>query len=130
MLRRGDLAGSRALIGCTRPAYQYPVKSPPAGFSGQRRLRPGGLGCTALWRGQNGARGSWFGARRVETHKKAGDPVAAGDTIFTVYVENEAPTAGAAIHFVAEPTFPGRCSIQPSPGVDSHRALALIARGE
>jgi thymidine phosphorylase len=26
----------------------------------------------------------------VETHKKVGDPVAAGDTIFTVYVEDEA----------------------------------------
>jgi thymidine phosphorylase len=26
----------------------------------------------------------------VESHKKVGDPVAVGDTIFTVYVENEA----------------------------------------
>jgi thymidine phosphorylase len=26
----------------------------------------------------------------VETHKKVGDPVAAGDTLFTVYVEQEA----------------------------------------
>ncbi len=26
----------------------------------------------------------------VETHKKVGDPVAAGDTLFTVYVEEEA----------------------------------------
>ena len=26
----------------------------------------------------------------VETHKKVGDPVAAGDTMFTVYVEDEA----------------------------------------
>ena len=26
----------------------------------------------------------------VETHKKLGDPVAAGETLFTVYVEDEA----------------------------------------
>jgi thymidine phosphorylase len=26
----------------------------------------------------------------VETHKKVGDPVAAGDTLFTVYLEDEA----------------------------------------
>jgi len=32
----------------------------------------------------------------VETHKKVGDPVAAGDTIFTVYVEDEARLAPVA----------------------------------
>jgi thymidine phosphorylase len=29
----------------------------------------------------------------VESHKKVGDPVAAGDTMFTVYVEDEARLA-------------------------------------
>jgi thymidine phosphorylase len=32
----------------------------------------------------------------VETHKKLGDPVAAGDTLFTVYAEQEARLQPAA----------------------------------
>ena len=67
-------------------AGQIPVR----GLSGQRRLRPGGVGGAALGAGRTVPGEAVSAHAGVETHKKVGDPVAAGDTIFTVYVEDEA----------------------------------------
>jgi pyrimidine-nucleoside phosphorylase len=86
----GDLAWLESPQYLHRPAYQHSVKSPSAGFlsmvdchqlgwavqrSGAGRIVPGGVVSPHAG---------------VETHKKIGDPVAAGDTLFTVYVEQEA----------------------------------------
>jgi pyrimidine-nucleoside phosphorylase len=93
----GDLAWFDGPQQLHQPVYQYQVKSPSAGFlsvvdceqvgwavqrSGAGRTRPGeGVSAHA----------------GVETHKKVGDPIAAGDTLFTIYVEEEwrlEPVAG------------------------------------
>ena len=93
----GDLAWFDGPQQLHQPVYQYQVKSPSAGFlsvvdceqvgwavqrSGAGRTRPGeGVSAQA----------------GVETHKKVGDPIAAGDTLFTIYVEEEwrlEPVAG------------------------------------
>jgi pyrimidine-nucleoside phosphorylase len=85
----GDLAWFDSPQWLHRPAYQYQVKSPTSGFlsvidCGQVgwAVQRSGAGRTAPGEAVSAHAG-------VETHKKIGDPVAAGDTIFTVFVEQE-----------------------------------------
>jgi pyrimidine-nucleoside phosphorylase len=75
--------------GLHRPAYQYDVKSPSAGFLSV--LDCGQIG----WAVQRTGAGRIVPGEQVsahagiETHKKIGDPVAAGETLFTIFVEQE-----------------------------------------
>ena len=86
----GDLAWFDSPQWLHRPAHQHPVLSPSAGFLSS-------VDCDQVgWAVQRSGSGRTVPGERVsahagvETHKKIGDPVAAGDTLFTVYVEDEA----------------------------------------
>jgi pyrimidine-nucleoside phosphorylase len=86
----GDLAWFESPQWLHQPACQYQVKSPAAGFLSV--VDCGQVG----WAVQRSGAGRMVPGEAVsahagvETHKKLGDPVAAGDTLFTVYVEQEA----------------------------------------
>src|SRR5580658_1755644 len=82
----GDLDWFESPQWLHQPAYQYQVKSPSGGFlsvvdCGQIgwAVQRSGAGRTVPGEAVSAHAG-------VETHKKLGDPVAAGDPIFTVYV--------------------------------------------
>jgi len=86
----GDLAWFESPQWLHQPACQYQVKSPSAGFLSV-------VDCNQVgWAVQRSGAGRMVPGEAVsahagvETHKKVGDPVAAGDTLFTVYVEQEA----------------------------------------
>jgi pyrimidine-nucleoside phosphorylase len=86
----GDLAWFESPQWLHQPAFQYQVKSPSAGFLSV-------VDCNQVgWAVQRSGAGRMVPGEAVsahagvETHKKVGDPVAAGDTLFTVYVEQEA----------------------------------------
>jgi pyrimidine-nucleoside phosphorylase len=86
----GDLAWFDSPQRLHQPACQYQVKSPSAGFlsavdCGQIGWAVQGSGAGRMEPGE-----AVFAHAGVETHKKVGDPVAAGETLFTVYVEQEA----------------------------------------
>ncbi len=86
----GDLAWFESPQRLHQRACQYQVKSPSAGFlsavdCGQIGWAVQGSGAGRMEPGE--AVSAHAG---VETHKKVGDPVAAGETLFTVYVEQEA----------------------------------------
>ncbi len=72
-----------------RPAYEYAVKSPSAGYLSE--VDCGQIG----WAVQRTGAGRIVPGEKVsahdgvETHKKIGDPVAAGETLFTIFVEQE-----------------------------------------
>jgi pyrimidine-nucleoside phosphorylase len=85
----GDLAWFDSPQWLHKPAHQYPVKSPSAGFLSS-------LDCDQVgWAVQRSGAGRTVPGEAVsahagvETHKKLGDPVAAGETLFTVYVEDD-----------------------------------------
>jgi pyrimidine-nucleoside phosphorylase len=86
----GDLDWFESPQWLHQPAHQYQVKSPSAGFLSV--VDCGQIG----WAVQRSGAGRTVPGEvvsahaGVETHKKLGDPVAAGDTLFTVYVEQEA----------------------------------------
>ena len=79
-----------------RPAYQHPVKSSASGFLNS--VDCGQLG----WAVQRTGAGRIVPGEAVsahagiETHKKIGDYVQAGETIFTIYVQEEARLEGVA----------------------------------
>jgi pyrimidine-nucleoside phosphorylase len=86
----GDLAWFDSPQWLHRPTHQHPVLSPSAGFLSS-------VDCDQVgWAVQRSGAGRTVPGERVsahagvETHKKIGDPVAAGDTLFTVYLEDEA----------------------------------------
>jgi pyrimidine-nucleoside phosphorylase len=92
----GDLGWFESPRWLHQPAYQHPVKSSSTGFLAS-------VDCDQLgWAVQRSGAGRTVPGEAVsahagvETHKKVGDPVAAGDTIFTVYVEDEARLAPVA----------------------------------
>jgi hypothetical protein len=64
-------AGSRARNGCTSRLISTLSNPRPRAF-GQRRLRPGGVDCAALGRGQNCAWGSCVCARRRRDAQEGG----------------------------------------------------------
>jgi pyrimidine-nucleoside phosphorylase len=85
----GDLGWFDSPQWLHRPAHQHPVLSPSAGFLWS-------IDCDRLgWAVQRSGAGRTAPGEAVsahagvETHKKIGDPVAAGDTLFTVYLEDE-----------------------------------------
>jgi len=92
----GDLDWFESPQWLHQPAHRYQVKSPSAGFLSV--VDCGQIG----WAVQRSGAGRTVPGEKVsahagvETHKKLGDPVAAGDTLFTVYVEQEARLQPAA----------------------------------
>jgi pyrimidine-nucleoside phosphorylase len=83
-----------------RPPHQYPVKSPSAGFLSVVDCDQVGWAVQRSGAGRN-VPGEVVSAHAgVETHKKIGDHVAAGETLFTVYVEQDA-RAQAAIEILS-----------------------------
>jgi pyrimidine-nucleoside phosphorylase len=86
----GDLAWFESPRWLHQPAYQYQIKSPSAGYLAV--IDCGQVG----WAVQRSGAGRTVPGEAVsphagvETHKKVGDPVATGDTLFTVYAEQEA----------------------------------------
>jgi pyrimidine-nucleoside phosphorylase len=108
----GDLGWFESPRWLHQPAHQHPVRSTSAGFLASVdcdqvgwAVRRSGAGRTVPGEAVSAHAG-------VETHKKVGDPVAAGDTIFTLYVEDEArlPSVAATLNqcftLSAEPPAP------------------------
>ncbi len=92
----GDLAWFEGAEALHQPAAHYAVKSPEAGFLGA-------IDCDRVgWAVQRSGAGRMVPGEAVsphagvETHKKVGEPVTAGETIFTVYVEQESRLEGVA----------------------------------
>jgi pyrimidine-nucleoside phosphorylase len=73
-----------------QPAYQYQVKSPSAGYLSVVDCDQVGWAVQRSGAGRTAPGEAVSAHAGVETHKKIGDPVAAGEALFTVYVEQEA----------------------------------------
>jgi pyrimidine-nucleoside phosphorylase len=72
-----------------QPAHQYPVKSPVAGFLAAVDCGQIGWAVQRTGAGRTVPGEAVSPHAGVETHKKIGDPVAAGETLFTIYLEQE-----------------------------------------
>jgi pyrimidine-nucleoside phosphorylase len=72
-----------------RPAYQYAVKSPSTGYLSAVDCGQVGWAVQRSGAGRTLPGETVSAHAGVETHKKIGDPVAAGDTLFTVFVEQQ-----------------------------------------
>jgi pyrimidine-nucleoside phosphorylase len=86
----GDLGWFESPRWLHQPAYQYPVKSPSGGYLASVDCDQVGWGVQRSGAGRTVPGEAVSAHAGVESHKKVGDPVSAGDTIFTVYVEDEA----------------------------------------
>jgi pyrimidine-nucleoside phosphorylase len=86
----GDLGWFESPRWLHQPAYQYPVKSPSGGYLGSVDCDQVGWAVQRSGAGRTVPGEAVSAHAGVESHKKVGDPVGAGDTIFTVYVEDEA----------------------------------------
>jgi thymidine phosphorylase len=92
----GDLAWFESPQWLHQPAYQCSIKSPSVGFLSSIDCNQAGWAVQRSGAGRN-VPGEVVSAHAgVETHKKVGDPVAAGDTLFTVYAEDEGRLEPAA----------------------------------
>jgi pyrimidine-nucleoside phosphorylase len=89
----GDLGWFESPQWLHRPAHQYSVKSPSAGFLASVDCNQVGWAVQRSGAGRTVPGAGVSAHAGVESHKKVGDPVAAGDTMFTVYVEDEARLA-------------------------------------
>jgi pyrimidine-nucleoside phosphorylase len=86
----GDLAWFDGPQWLHKPAHRYPVKSPAAGFLSSVDCGQVGWAVQRSGAGRT-VPGEVVSAHAgVETHKKLGDHVDAGEALFTVYVEDEA----------------------------------------
>ena len=85
----GDLAWFENPQQLHRPAYQQQVKSPAAGFLSAMDCSQVGWAVQRAGAGRTAPGEAVCAHAGVETHKKIGDPVAIGDVLFTVYVEQE-----------------------------------------
>jgi len=92
----GDLGWFESPRWLHQPAYQHPVKSSSTGFLASVDCDQVGWAVQRSGAGRTVPGEAVSAHAGVETHKKVGDPVAAGDTIFTVYVEDEARLAPVA----------------------------------
>jgi pyrimidine-nucleoside phosphorylase len=92
----GDLGWFESPQWLHRPAHQYSVKSSSAGFLARVDCDQVGWAVQRSGAGRTVPGEAVSAHAGVESHKKVGDPVAAGDTIFTVYVEDEARLAPVA----------------------------------
>ena len=86
----GDLGWFESPQWLHQPAHQHPVRSTSAGFLASVDCDQVGWAVQRSGAGRTVPGEAVSAHAGVETHKKVGDPVAAGDTIFTVYVEDEA----------------------------------------
>ena len=86
----GDLAWFASPQRLHQPAHQQQVKSPSAGYLSAVDCRQIGWAVQRTGAGRIVPGENVSAHAGIETHKKVGDPVAAGDTLFTVYVEQEA----------------------------------------
>ena len=108
----GDLGWFESPRRLHQPAHQHPVKSPSTGFLASVDCDQVGWAVQRSGAGRTVPGEAVSAHAGVETHKKVGDPVAAGDTIFTVYVEDEArlPSVAALLEqcftLSAEPPAP------------------------
>jgi pyrimidine-nucleoside phosphorylase len=93
----GDLAWFEKPQQLHQPAYRHDVKSPSAGFLAEVNCEQIGWAVQRSGAGRTRPGEAVSAHAGVETHKKIGEPIAAGDTLFTVYVEEEwrlEPVAG------------------------------------
>jgi len=108
----GDLGWFESPQRLHQPAHQHPVRSTSAGFLASFDCDQVGWAVQRSGAGRTVPGEAVSAHAGVETHKKVGDPVAAGDTIFTVYVEDEArlPSVAATLNHCftlsAEPPAP------------------------
>ncbi len=93
----GDLGWFDSPQWLHQPAHQYSVKSPSAGFLASVDCNQVGWAVQRSGAGRTVPGAGVSAHAGVESHKKVGDPVAAGDTMFTVYVEDEARLAPVVI---------------------------------
>jgi pyrimidine-nucleoside phosphorylase len=96
----GDLGWFESPQWLHQPAHQQAVKSPSAGFLASVNCDQVGWAVQRSGAGRTVPGEAVSAHAGVETHKKVGDPVAAGDTIFTLYVEDEArlPSVAATLN--------------------------------
>jgi pyrimidine-nucleoside phosphorylase len=96
----GDLGWFESPQWLHQPAHQHAVKSSSAGFLASVDCDQVGWAVQRSGAGRTVPGEAVSAHAGVETHKKVGDPVAAGDTIFTVYVEDEArlPSVAASLN--------------------------------
>jgi pyrimidine-nucleoside phosphorylase len=92
----GDLAWFDSPQWLHQPAYQYSIKSPSAGFLSSIDCNQAGWAVQRSGAGRNVPGEAVSAHAGVETHKKVGDHAAAGDTLFTVYAEDEGRMEPAA----------------------------------
>jgi thymidine phosphorylase len=92
----GDLAWFESPQWLHQPAYQYQVKSPSAGFLSAVDCGQVGWAVQRSGAGRTAPGEAVSAHAGVEMHKKVGDSVAAGDALFSVYVEQEARLEAAA----------------------------------
>jgi thymidine phosphorylase len=92
----GDLAWFESPQWLHQPAYQYQVKSPSAGFLSAVDCGQVGWAVQRSGAGRTAPGEAVSAHAGVEMHKKVGDSVAAGEALFTVYVEQEARLEPAA----------------------------------
>jgi pyrimidine-nucleoside phosphorylase len=89
----GDLGWFESPQWLHQPAHQYMVKSPGAGFLARVDCDQVGWAVQRSGAGRTVPGEAVSAHAGVESHKKLGDAVASGETIFTVYVEDEARLA-------------------------------------
>ena len=85
----GDLSWFESPQWLHQPAHQHAVKSPSAGFLASVDCDQVGWAVQRSGAGRTAPGEAVSAHAGVETHKKVGDYVAAGDTLFTVYAEDE-----------------------------------------
>jgi pyrimidine-nucleoside phosphorylase len=85
----GDLGWFESPQWLHQPDHQYPVKSPAAGFLASVDCDQVGWAVQRSGAGRTVPGEAVSAHAGVESHKKVGDPVDVGETIFTVYVEDE-----------------------------------------
>src|ERR1700722_13256213 len=86
----GDLGWFESPQWLHQPAHQHSITSPSAGFLASVDCDQVGWAVQRSGAGRTVPGEAVSAHAGVETHKKVGDHVAAGETIFTVYVEDEA----------------------------------------
>ena len=92
----GDLAWFESPQWLHQPAYQCSIKSPSAGFLSSIDCNQAGWAVQRSGAGRNVPGEAVSAHAGVETHKKVGDHVAAGEVLFTVFAEDEARLEPAA----------------------------------
>jgi pyrimidine-nucleoside phosphorylase len=96
----GDLGWFESPQWLHQPAHQHAVKSSSTGFLASVDCDQVGWAVQRSGAGRTVPGEPVSAHAGVETHKKMGDSVAAGDTIFTVYVEDEGrlPSVAATLN--------------------------------